>query len=73
MKIIFGEKEGGYEGMSQAIREKIDAIIMAPDFSGELDFQTVRESAGKTATEWPDGYIHQAALDMGLTVQTDDL
>lgn len=73
MKIIFGQKANSYSEKSAGIRAQIDAIITAPDFAGEIDFQGVRDAAGKTATEWPDGYIHQAALDMGLTVQTDDL
>lgn len=69
MKIIYGPKAGDYASKSEVIRSVIDRVITAPDFSGELNFSEVRAEGGATTAEWPDGYIHQAAKDMGLRVQ----
>ncbi|WP_341937204.1 hypothetical protein [Marinimicrobium sp. C2-29] len=75
--IIYGPKNTqetkDKQAIIDAIRVAIDAEITAPDFPGSIDFDTLRANNAKTKSDWPQGFIHQAASDMGLTVQTDDL
>lgn len=33
-----------------------------------FNFDVVREVEGKTSEEWPNGFIHQAALDSGYNI-----
>ena len=36
-----------------------------------VTFEQVRAAAGKTPEEWPDGLIHQAALEAGYEVESN--
>lgn len=70
MKIIFGTKKPNpYEDKREEIRAAIDAEITSVDWPGEMDFDALRTKYGKTKKDWPQGFIHQAARDMGLEVE----
>ena len=55
-----------YSDKAEAIKTAIQSCVEA---GGVADFDEVRNDAGQTEENWPDGYIHQAAIDLGLDVE----
>ncbi|MAY02476.1 MAG: hypothetical protein CMQ38_05800 [Gammaproteobacteria bacterium] len=62
MKIIKNSTNAEYE----SVKAEIAAALEACKCGDSAD--VIREKNGKTEKQWPDGYIHQAALDAGYEV-----
>jgi hypothetical protein len=65
--IILKKQITGYEFVDDEIKAAIVHCQNDPECDG-IDFAGLRKENAKTVDEWPDGYIHQAAIDLGLDV-----
>jgi len=57
-----------YSERESLIKAAIAEIGQPPSELGKF-LDAVRRHSGKPFEEWPDGYIHQAAIDLGLDVE----
>lgn len=65
--IILKKQITGYEFVDEEIKAAIVKCKEMPECDA-IDFSELRKKNAKTVDEWPDGYIHQAAIDLGLGV-----
>lgn len=59
--------------MYENVAAEIKGFLSGGDYDFSVSalkvFDEVREAAGVSSDEWPQGFIHQAAIDCGLTVE----
>lgn len=72
MKILDHKKmkrTGAYYDQSEDIAIAITKCLSMPGCTGVIDFDEIRRLGKVNADKWPDGYIHQTAVDLGLDVE----
>lgn len=70
MKIIDrAQQKGGYYDRADEIKLAIEKCLAMPNCPGFITAEKLRADNNKTDIEWPQGYIEQAARDMGHLVE----